>query len=167
MPQELIDSVSELVSACIDYEPGSTQFYVVLGAFAVAWIVVARVFMGLLKSDRGFLAATVALILPFFFGLLAYGVVDVRVVPQIEADWAGKYLPLASFVFVALLVILYLSKRVFMVSGYAAVFIFAFATAAAVTAFFGVEVTLKTLEKGEEQLKQRDERDRETIDSVL
>ncbi|HKK19285.1 MAG TPA: hypothetical protein VJ952_11445 [Opitutales bacterium] len=167
MPREIIDSALELISSFIRYELGSAQFYVVLAACVIAWLIVARILMGLLKSDRGFMAALLALALPLFFGLLAYGVVDWQVVARIEGDWAEKYLPPAGFGLVALLVILVLSSRVFVVNGFVAVFIFAFASAAAVGAYFAAEIALETLEKGSEQIEQREERSRETIESVL
>jgi len=48
MPKELIDSVLDLISSLIPYELGSTQFYVVLVASVITWVIVARVLMGLL-----------------------------------------------------------------------------------------------------------------------
>jgi len=167
MPKELIDSILELISSFANYEVGSTPFNVVAIVCVITWVIVARVLMGLLKSDRGFLAALIALALPLCFGLFAYGIVEWRVVPQIEADWAEQYLGLAVFGLVGLLFILILSKRVFVVNGFAAILIFAFASVAALGAYFVAEVVLKTLEKGGEQLKQREERSQETIDSVL
>lgn len=167
MPAALIDSVLELISTLIPYELGSTQFTIVLVVCVAAWVIVARVLMGLLKSDRGFMAALLALACPLFFGLLAYGLADSQVVPQIEADWAERYLAPGVSGLVALLVILILSKRLFLLNGPTAIFIFAFATAAALGAFFAAGVVLETLEKGGEQIKQREERTKKEIDSVL
>lgn len=66
MPEELTGPILELLSTHIAYEFGSTQFYILLGASALAWLVVARILMGLFRSSRGFIAALLALACPLF-----------------------------------------------------------------------------------------------------
>lgn len=167
MSKKLIDSVLELISSLTHYELGSTQFYIIFAVSAVAWLVVARVLMGLLKSDRGIVAALLALVIPLFLGLLAYSLVEVQVVPRMEAEWAEQYLPLGVLLTVVLVVVLLTFKRIILLNGVTGLIIFTFASAAAVGAYFASDVVLETLEKGGEQIKQREERNKKEIDSVL
>lgn len=167
MLKELTDPILDLFSSLIHYEVGSTQYYTLLCVSVVAWLVVARVFMGLFQSDRGFMGAFAALALPLILGLLAYGLVDSKVVSQIEADWAQQYLALGALAAVAILAILLLSKRFIQLSSVTTFIIFIFASTVAVGVFYATTVTLETLEKGGDQIKQREERTKQEIDSVL
>lgn len=167
MPKELIDSILELISSLVPYELGSTQFYVVLAASVLAWLAVARVMMGLMQTNKGFFEALLALVCPIVVGLLAYGLVDWQVVPQIEAEWVEQYLALGVMAAVALLVVLLLSKRFIVLGAFMTLIIFVLASAAAVGAYFATNVALVTIDKGSEQIKQHDERNQKEIDSVL
>ncbi|MGB0408364.1 MAG: hypothetical protein ACPG3X_07170 [Opitutales bacterium] len=167
MPQELIDSVLGFIEAVVAYERGTKEFYIVLAASILSWVLVARLFMGLLRSSRGFISAFMALVVPLFLGLLAYGLTQWQVVPMVEAEWAEAYLPLGALVLVFFLMFIICSKCIFALSGAMSIFIFVLASAAAVGAYFGACVALETLEKGGQQIKQREERTNKAIDSVL
>jgi hypothetical protein len=167
MPHDLIDPILELISFGIHYEIGSTQFNIVLAASFVAWLVVARVMMAVFQSDRGILSAALALAFPLFFGLLAYGLADWQLVPLFEADWYQPYLPLSMLFLVSFLVVLITSKRFFMLSGLSAIVIFVFASATAMGTLYAAGVVLETLEKGSDQIKQREERNKQEIESVM
>lgn len=167
MLEELTNPILELISSSIQYEVGSTEYYIVLGVSVAAWLVVARVLMGLFRSDRGIFGALLALAFPLVLGLLAYGLVVSEVSPQIEAEWARSYLPLGALALVAILVIFIVSRRFMQLSGVTTLIIFIFASAVAVGAFMAAVVTLDTLENGEDQIKQREEHNKQEIDSLL
>lgn len=167
MPQELVDSVLKLIESVLPYEVGTQEFYTVLGACVCTWVFVARLFMGLLKSGKGFIAAFFALVVPLFFGLVAYGLADWQVVPIIDAEWAVRYVPISVFGLVTFLTVLITAKRIFALNGPVSIFIFVLASAGSVGAYFGAGIAIETLEKGGEQIKQREERTNSAIDSVL
>lgn len=167
MLQELLDPVLELITSLTRYELGSNQYDIVFAVSTLVWLIVARVLMGLLKSDRGIFAALFALAIPLFFGLLAYSLAKVKVAPLLEAQWAEQYLPLGILVFVVLILVIFTSKFFISLNGVSGLIVFAFATTAAVIALVGTEVALETFEKSREQIKHRKEEKNDDIDAVL
>lgn len=167
MPVQVIEPIRELVSALIGYELGSKQFYTVVLSSLLSWLVVARIITSTLKSQRGIVAGFLALGFPLFIGLLAYGLAATQVVPKFDPSWAKPYLAYGMGAVFALLTIVTISKRLLSLSGFATIIVFLFASAAAFCAYFAVGVGLKTLEQGEQQIKQREERTKKEIDSVL
>lgn len=167
MPQPFIDALVELISSVIAYEMGSQSFYIVIAACALTWIILARILMGMMKSEKGFIAAIFALLVPLSLGLLAYGLAAWQAVPLIDADWAEQYLPLGIFGLILVLSILITAKRIMALSGVLSVIVFVFASAASVGAYYGVGIALETLEFGGDQIKQRDEKSKKELDSLL
>ena len=156
MPQELIDALLEPISFLIQYEIGSSEFLIVLVATLAVWIVVARVFMGLLDSDRGILAAVLTLAIPLLSGLFSYGLVEWQIVPMIEAEWAQSYLAVAMSVTVALVIIIFAVKRLTGLSRLASVFVILFASTAAILMSIGTSTVIDALQKGSEKIKERE-----------
>jgi hypothetical protein len=166
MLNSIIDGALELPLSIFP-ELGSAEFNIVFFSCLATWILVARVFMGLLKSRRGFLSALIALVVPLFLGLLAYSLSTLYLLPLIGQDWAAEFLPLAMFALVSILAALVTSKWVFGLEGSSGVVVFLFASAAAVGAFFISETVLATLDQGSEQIKMREERKESTLDQIL
>lgn len=157
----------ELISFGLHHEVGSTEYCVVLAVSLAAWLVVARVFMGLYQSDRGVVGALLALVFPVVLGLLAYGFVDSQLVPQMKMEWARQYLPLGALAVVAVLIVLLISKRCIQLDGVVTLIIFICASLVAVGAFCGAMITLEAFEKSGEQFKDREERNKQQIESVM
>ncbi len=167
MPTPVIESVVSLLNEVFPYEIGSPLFNIMLGVPFLAWLVAARVFMAMFGSKRGIFAAFFALALPLGIALLAYGMAELHAVPLLEYDWAPDYIPWAGFGLFVFLSVIVFAKRFFDVSTGVAVFIYLVATAAALGAYWGAQVTIGVIEAGGDQVELRERRVKDEIDSLL
>jgi hypothetical protein len=167
MSMPVIDSVLRFIEAVFTYEAGTPQLNIVIGACVLTWILVARVFMSMFSSKRGIIAAFFGFALPMVFALLAYASAELYAVPVIEQDWLGSVIPGLSLGFILFLSIILLGRRIWGLTSGVSIFIYLVATAAAVGAYFGAQVTIGVIEFGEEQVEQRDQRMSEDINELL
>lgn len=167
MLDSLLVPILDLIASWTHYQLGSYAFYLVVGSSLVMWVVVARVFMGLLKSGRGLLMAGLSLTIPMFLGFLTYGLSVWQLVPLIGTDWAGRYLGLILGGLMALLAVLLISKRMLSLSIFNTILVFFLASLAATAAYFGAGVVLQMLGEGRGQIQQREERTKNKIESML
>lgn len=163
----VIDSVVRLLEAVFTYEMGSPLFNVMLGVCGLAWVIVARIFMAMFPTKRGIFAAFFAFIVPLLIGCIAYGVAELHVVPLVQADWAGDVLPWVGFGLFLFLAVILIAKRIMDLSAGVAIFVYIVATAAAVGAYFGAQVTIGVIEYGEGQVEQREQRVKDELDSLF
>ncbi|MDQ8195430.1 hypothetical protein QEH59_13420 [Coraliomargarita sp. SDUM461004] len=168
MVNEVIESILRLIEAVFGYSIGEPDFNIVVGICVFAWVLAARAFMAIFSSKRGILAAFFAFAIPVTIGLVGYAMAELYVVPLMKSyGWRIFALPSAVFALFVFLSILLLAKRVWALSAGVSLFIYVVATAAAIGAYFGTEVTLGVIEYGENQMEQRDQRVKSEIDALL
>jgi hypothetical protein len=166
MTGELIDASLALPESLFP-EFGSQNFYLVFGSCVLAWLLVARLFMGMLKSRRGIVAAAIALLVPTVVGLIGYGLSILHLVPMLDEAWAEQLLPPGIFGLLLILTAFITSKRILGLDGSSGIVVFLFATAGAIGAYFCAEITLKTLDQGGQQIKMREEKKERAMDSLF
>jgi hypothetical protein len=167
MLPSFVEVIIDLVESVLSYAPGSSIFNLVLGVCVFAWVIAARIFMGLFSSRRGLLAAFLALLVTLSVGLIAYGLIEVYVVPSLELARAGALLPSVGFWLFVFLATQTLGRRILDLSTGVTVFIYLVATAAAIGAYWGAQVTMGLIEYGEGQVEQREQRVNEGIETLL
>ena len=163
----VIDSAVSLIETILSHEVGTPGFNIIVGICVVTWVLVARIFMAMFSTKRGIFAAFFAFVVPVGIGLLAYGLADLHAVPMVEYDWAGSVVPWVGFGLFLFLAVLVIGKRIWDLSAGVSIIIYIVATAAAVGAYFGAQVTMGVIEFGKEQVEQRDKRVNEEIDQLL
>jgi hypothetical protein len=166
MLESIIDTALVLPKSVFP-EVGSPEFNIVFFSCLATWILVARLFMGLLKSRRGFLSAVMALVVPLSLGLLAYSLSILHLVPMVEQDWVGEFLPSSLFILVSILGASITSKWIQGLDRSSGLVVFLFASAAAVGAFFISETVLETLDSGGDQIRSREERKESMLNQLL
>lgn len=162
-----IDLVLHFIEVLFGYGIGSTGFNIIVGVCALTWVVVARIFMAMFSSKRGLFAAFLVLVLSFAIGLVAYAMAALYLVPVLEHNWAAEYIPKIFFGVVVVLTLHAIGKRIWELSTGVSLFIYIVATAAAVGAYFGTQVTLGVIEFGEEQVEQRDQRVKDDLEALF
>ena len=167
MSMPVIDSAVRLIESVFSHDLGTPGFNIMVGVCALTSVLVARVFMAMFSTKRGIFAAFFALMIPTCLGLIAYAMADLHLVPLIDQDWAGSVIPWIGFALFVVLSVLVIGRRIWVLSGGVSIFIYIVAMAAAIGAYFGVQVTMGVIEFGEEQVEQRDQRTKEGIDQLL
>lgn len=167
MPSPVIESVIRMLEELIGYEVGDPLFNLTVGVSLLAWLIVVRIFMAMFTTKRGIFAAFFALMVPLLISLLAFATVELHAVPLVEADWAPTVLPWVGFGLFLFGSILVIAKRILDLSAGVTVFVYIVATAAAVGAYFGTQVTVGVIEYGEKQMEQRDKQVKDELDSLL
>ncbi len=166
METSLVKAVVESLEALFGHEVGSFSFYVLLGGSLAGWIVVARLLMGMLSTDRGIFAALLACLISFALGVLAFGALELYVAPQVEGEWAPFWLPMVGTILVVILSALFLGKRILKMSTGGTFFVYLAATGAAVCAFYLATVSLGLVESGSGQVEEREQRIQRELDSA-
>lgn len=146
---------------------GTASFNIMVGICVLTWVLVARIFMAMFSTKRGIIAAFFAFVVPVSLGLLAYGMAELHAVPMVDQDWANPVIPWVAFGLFLTLAVIVIVKRILDLSVGISIFIYIVATAAAVGAYFGAQVTMGVIEFGEEKMEQRDQRVKDEIDELF
>lgn len=166
MEVSLVASVVDLLENAFGYEAGSPGFNLAMGLSVGAWVIAARIFMVMLSTSRGIVAAFLACIVSLAAGLFGYVGVELYVLPYIEADWGARILPIAGLSLSVLVSIFVVTKRILNVSAGITIFIYIVATMVAVCAHFGMQISTGLMDAGGGQVEERERRVQEEMDSI-
>lgn len=166
MDASLIESVLELLERLFGQAPGSPEFYLAFGISTAAWVIAARLFMVVVSTSRGIIAASLACLVSLTAGLLGFASTELYVLPKFEADWAARVLPLTGLFVFILVSVLVVTKRILKLSAGGTIFIYIVATMVAVCVHFGVQIVTGLMDAGGGQVEQRERRLQEEFESV-
>ncbi|TVP78269.1 MAG: hypothetical protein EA353_08680 [Puniceicoccaceae bacterium] len=169
MEDSLAEGMAGLLKGALGYELGSLEFNIMLVVCLATWVIVARVFMTMFSTKRGFLAAFLACVISLTAGIVGYMVAEFYLIPGIAADWADEVvqvLPLAGLVGFILLSVFFLTGRILKLSVGSTLFVYIVATTVSACAYFGVKVGLGVMETGGTTLEQREQRMQRELESM-
>ncbi len=166
MSEPIIDSFLSLLTLAFGYEPGTQEFYVVLGVTLFVFFLIARLLVGIFGSSAKLLGTLVAMVLPPVLGGLAYAMVEVYALPRIDAGWAPVYLPWAGFGVLVLVSIRMISRRLLSLGSILTLFIFVLSAVAAAGASYGTQVLVDFMDKSSTQMEKREERLKEEVEGI-
>lgn len=158
MIDPILDSLVSLLNTVFGHEVGSNPFYTVFGMTVFAVLIVARLLVALFGSGKGIIVTSLGILLPIVFGLMAYVMIEIHVVPSIEAEWAPLYLPWAGFGLLVLGGIVVFTRRLFGKGLFMTLFIFVISMAAGVGAWVCSGIVTDYVGFSGSEIEQRQER---------
>jgi hypothetical protein len=166
MSEPIINAFLSLLALVFGSEPGTNEFYLFAGVTTFSFLVVARFVTVLFKGARGLMGTVVAMALPVLLGAVAYVMIEVYALPQIDVEPAPMYLPWVGFGILLLGTVLVISRRILSLNFGLCVIIFIFASAAAAGAFYGTQMLIDLMDQGGDRIEQRDERLKEEMEGI-
>lgn len=166
MPEPLVNAFLDLLRQLLGAEPGTARFSLLLGVSLAGAVVVARLFLGVLGSPRGIVAAAFGLAVPVALGIFAHVLAEVYAVPLMREGWAARYLPPVAAGCLALAGLEFFSRRFLDLGGLRVLVVFGFAAAGAYGAFEATRYLHDAVLKGESGIEGREERLKEEINGV-
>lgn len=166
MIDPILDSLVSLLNTVFGHEVGSNPFYTVFGITAFAVLIVARLLVALFGGGKGFIQTSLGILLPIVFGLMAYVLIEIHVVPMIETEWASLYLPWAGFGLLVLGGVILVTRRLFDKGLFTTLFIFLISMIAGAGAWVCSGIISDYVGQSGSEMEQRQERLKDDLEGM-
>ncbi len=152
----MYESLLSLLSTVFGHEVGSHEFNIVCAVSLCVMFLTARILVGLFGSKSGIIRCSLGMALPLVIGCLAYAMVEVNLVPELDAEWASL-LPWMAFGLIAFGAILVLTRRLFGFGFVFSLFLYCMSAAFGFGGFIGSQAVVDVMDRSHEQLEERED----------